>query len=106
MTRWLEQFEIKHVEMMRCIKSFYHLHAVWASMAAKSSQLGHAAFARQQASMFLDLHDNAKDLFAEKGEPRFVSMNDSTVVQTVRAFRNQELGWLYELARVGDRWSE
>jgi hypothetical protein len=98
MLQWLEEFELKHVEFLRCIKSFYSMHSIWDTIAKDSAEPGHAAFTRHQSNIYLDLHDDAKAWFTRKGEARFVNMQESTIVQTVRRFREQELGWLEALA--------
>ena len=76
------------------------MHTIWASLAAKSTGPGHAGFAREQSAKYLQLHDDTESRFSAKGEPRLVKITELTLVQTVREFRKQELGWLEELARV------
>jgi len=101
MQRWLEEFELKHVELRRTVQSFAVMSRVWAGIAAKAPSPGAAAFARKQASMYDDLHSDADVLLKEKGEKRFVNVADSDFVQAVQDFREQELGWLTELAGIG-----
>ena len=74
------------------------MHSVWDTLATKNSN-GYDGYARSQASIYLELHDNAKKLFAEKGEPRLLKMKESTIVQVVRKFREEELGWLSSYAQ-------
>jgi len=76
------------------------MHTTWESLAKNSVDPGHAAFARRQSYFYLKLHHDAESWFAWKGEERFVKTQDSTIVQTVRSFRQQELAWLEALAKV------
>jgi hypothetical protein len=102
MSRWLEEFELKHIEFIRCIRSFQTMHFAWAAMASKAVGAGRTAFARRQSTMYLDLHNEAKDWFARKGETRFVNLanyyDTTSFVDAVRQFRERELGWLIALA--------
>jgi hypothetical protein len=98
MQRWLEEFELKHVELKQCVKSFWTIHVIWSSVAAKATLPGEAAFARWQSAMYLDLHNDAKQWLIEKGLNRFVDVSESEFIQAVRDFREQELGWLNNLA--------
>jgi hypothetical protein len=101
MTRWLEEFKLKHVEMRQCIAYFYHMHTVWSSLASKSTNLGYQGFAGQQAEIYLGLHDNAELLFLKNGEPRLIAISETNLVKTVQDFRDQELAWLKQLACGG-----
>jgi hypothetical protein len=100
MHRWLEEFELKHTEFKRSIRAFHTMHTVWDTMASKSTLPGHAAFARRQSTIYLDLHNDAKSWFAEAGVPRFVNAADSDFVQELLSFREEELGWLNKLTGV------
>jgi hypothetical protein len=102
MHRWLEDFELKHIELRRCIKAFQTTHLAWDAMATKSTVPGHAAFARRQSAVYLALYEDAKSWFMEKGHPQFVTVSDSDFIQSVIDFRQQELGWLNKLARVSN----
>jgi hypothetical protein len=101
MMRWLEEFELKHIELIRCIRSFNKMHSVWEVMSKTVQKPGHAAFARRQSTIYVDLRNDAEKLFREKGEARFVSLglhDDSHLVDAVRQFRDAELSWLKQLA--------
>ena len=45
MMRWLEEYEIKHVEFDRCIKAYSTMSSVWMELADKHSHTGYRAFA-------------------------------------------------------------
>lgn len=106
--RWLEEFELKHIEFIRCIGSFNTMHSIWDTMANAATQPGPAAFARRQATVYCNLRDDAKRWFAQKGEQRFVSSiqdghggSATSLVKAVRQFREHELGWLARMAQSG-----
>jgi hypothetical protein len=101
--RWLEEFELKHMEFIRCIRSFNTMHTVWNAIGKKATKPGPAAFAFRQSTFYRDLHDDAKGWFIRKGERRFVQLVDGVdnvadFVRTARQFRKQELGWLTQMA--------
>jgi len=100
MMRWLEDFELKHVEIYRSIQFFHMMSKAWSSVASDYMPLGYSEFASRQSTLFSGLYDDAKKLFEEKGEPRFRNMTESTIVQIVRDFRKQELGWLSRMAGI------
>lgn len=66
MMRWLEEFELKHVEFMRSIKSFERMSSVWAELASKTPLPGNAAFARKQSETFKTLSKDASDWFSRR----------------------------------------
>jgi len=94
MTRWMEEFELKHVEMMRCIKSFSHICEVWKTLAHTSKNGGHAAYARRQSAIYFELHENAKALLAANGYENLRDMEESTLVEIIQRFRKEEMDWL------------
>jgi hypothetical protein len=98
MQRWLEEFELKHIEMRRCIESYQTMSLTWTTLATKSTLPGPAAFARRQAEIYNRLHSDALSLFMNKGEPCFVNTPQFGLVKAILNFREQELGWLTQLA--------
>lgn len=100
MERWLEEFELKHVEFMRCIKYFHTFSAIWNSLASNSSMPGMAAFSRRQSSLYWNLHSSAKEWFSKSAEPRFLAITEENLIRTILSFRQQELGWLTKYARL------
>jgi hypothetical protein len=103
MERWLEEFEMKHVELMRCIQFFNHMHSSWASAATKASNPHYSAFANRQSMIYTALHDDAQTWFTRIAAPHFSKLSEDNLVHTVRDFRKQELGWLTKLAQVSDK---
>jgi 23S rRNA A1618 N6-methylase RlmF len=97
MLRWLEELETKHAEFTRCILSFEAMTSAWKALSQKDQRENYAAFARRQAWIYQNLLDDTRELYVEKGETRFVSP-EGNLVDAVRAFRQNELGWLLELA--------
>jgi hypothetical protein len=103
MMRWLEEYELKHVEFQRCIESFRFMRVAWATLAAKSPEPGRAAFANRQSSVYRELQFDAEHLFKSKGLAEIVSCTTgdmNALVEVIREFRRKELGWLTELARA------
>ena len=93
MIRWMEEFELKHVDFMRCIKSFDTMRTVWSTMASKSSSLAAIAIARKESAKYSTLHEDASSLHAKTAEPRFRVMTEGTLVKIIQDFRDRELSW-------------
>jgi len=105
MMRWIEEYELKHVEFQRCIKSFRTMAGIWATLGDKSADPGRAAFARRQSTVYRELQTDAERLYHLKGLEEFVKCDPDdleTLLRTVREFRRKELGWLMELAKVSE----
>ena len=99
MLRWLEEFELKHIEFFQCIQTFQKLHLVFAESAKCEDRKGYATFARRQAAMYQDLQIQAKDLFGRVGEPRLTASDcESAMVVSIQLIRQNELTWLELLA--------
>lgn len=98
MQRWLEDFEMKHVEFMRSIKSFHTMYRTWDTLASNQVHPGKAGFSRQQSLMYLRLHDDAVERFEKVSEPRFKGITEKNVVEIISEFRRVELRWLEEIA--------
>jgi hypothetical protein len=96
MMRWLEEFELKHVEFVRCISSFRAMATAWGSIADGETRGGYAAFARHQSHIFCNLHDDAVRLFEKNAEPGLRAAKDD-LVEGIRKLRKRELGWLWKL---------
>lgn len=94
MMRWLEEFELKHVDFMRCIKSFEKMRSVWTDLAEKVLLPGERAFARKQAATYDYLQKDASEWFGKTAEPRFLNMTEETLIKTITDFRAKELSWL------------
>jgi hypothetical protein len=93
--RWLEEYELKHMEFIRCIKSFETMRALWGTMAKHHAKPGYAAFARRQASTYKDLRDDAISRFKHVGNPNLLARGDtSSFVQAVLGLREKHLSWL------------
>jgi hypothetical protein len=95
MLRWLEDFELKHVEFVRCIRYFESMHRAWTAMESSCpNSPGYAAFARRQSATFRALKEDAEVWFARAGAPRFVKLSGRSLAEELKAFRKQELEWL------------
>jgi hypothetical protein len=99
MMRWLEEFELKHMEFLRCIRSFDTLRSSWSSIEAKEAREAYAAYARRQADTYKRLHDQAQLLFKENAEPILYDSRDD-LVTALQDLRKHELGWLWRMAGV------
>ncbi|TFK32655.1 hypothetical protein BDQ12DRAFT_728501 [Crucibulum laeve] len=62
MQRWLEEWEIKQADFMRCIQSFSKMHEVWTELAARNSNDGHITYAKWKAVMYATM-ERGKTLF-------------------------------------------
>lgn len=94
MQRWLEEFEIKHIEFMRAIKSFSTMHDIWKSLASSTTHAGSASFARRQSYLYLDLCESMRRWFKDTAEPRFLNITEDNIIDTIQKFRADELDWL------------
>jgi hypothetical protein len=92
MMRWIEEFELKHAELARCIRSFDHMSHVWEELAEKDARSGYAEFGRRQASIYRKLCTDASNLFRTHGEEHFVD-SKTTLTDAISTFRKQELSW-------------
>jgi hypothetical protein len=93
MMRWLEEFELKHAEFTRCIKSFKHMQGVWESLASEASKPGYTPFALRQADMYHGLYQDAQQLFDKHGEANLVK-GSPTFMSAACMFQEKELAWL------------
>lgn len=92
--RWLEEFEMKHIDFMRSIKSFATMHLNWNELASQQVQPGKAAFARRQSLLYFRLYEDAKSRFDKTAEPRFKNLTEENLVEILMDFRRTELSWL------------
>jgi hypothetical protein len=97
--RWLEEFELKHVEFMRCIKSFETMRAIWGTISKRHDKPGYAAFAQRQADMYEDLRDDAISRFKHVANPRLLRGDIRSLTQAISEFRRDQLSWLFEAAK-------
>jgi hypothetical protein len=98
MMRWLEEFELKHVEFIRCINSFQTMATTWVVVAEKETRDGYAAYARLQSSIFHQLRQEAECLFQKNAEPGLrEARDDSNLLGGIQRLRKRELGWLWEM---------
>lgn len=92
----MEQFELKHVEFIRCMKYFDTMSSVWSNLALKAPHISEASFAKRQSFIYLTLHDDASKWFTKVAAPRFRSMTEDNMIQMVADFRHEELAWMEE----------
>lgn len=99
MERWLEEFEMKHIDFMRAMASFHKMHEVWATLSTKVTTAGSAAFARCQSWLYYELHTHTRAWFLQAAERRFLGITEENIVETIQKFRKEELGWLMKYGR-------
>jgi hypothetical protein len=93
----MEEFELKHAEFARCIRSFDYTSRSWETLAGTGdARPGYAEFARRQANHYRELCTGAQSLFEKHGEERFVHPK-TTLVDAVQDFREQELSWFKDI---------
>jgi hypothetical protein len=96
MMRWLEEFELKHAEFIRCINSFRTTAMTWATIAGEETRDGYAAFARHQSDIFHQLREESECLFQKNAEPGLWEARDN-LLEGIQKLRKQELAWLWKL---------
>ena len=72
MQRWLEEWEIRQADYLRCIRFFQTIAKVWQELVIICSdgntvQLGKNAYARKKAQMFTDMANHAIKLLTTEG---------------------------------------
>lgn len=92
----MEQFELKHIEFIRCIKYFDTMSSVWSNLGLKTPDASESSFAKRQSSTYLTLRDDASKWFFKVAAPRFRSMTENNMIQMVIDFRHEELAWMGE----------
>jgi hypothetical protein len=97
MMRWLEEFELKHVEFVRCITGFDAMMSAWSAVATKETREGYAAFARSRSDIYRRLRDQAEDLFQKNAEPHLLEFREN-LIKGIQTLRERELGWLWKMA--------
>ncbi|KAK0472410.1 hypothetical protein IW261DRAFT_1571030 [Armillaria novae-zelandiae] len=65
--RWLEQWEIKIAEFLRCIRSFDQYTTTWKALATTDKSLGFKQYALEKANMYTMLGARAKQEFETLG---------------------------------------
>jgi hypothetical protein len=63
MERWIEEVEIVEEEFRRLVRSCDTMSRTWISLAAASTKVGYAAYARQKADMFHKMAEDARNRF-------------------------------------------
>ena len=96
----MEEFELKHVEFARCIRSFDYTKDAWETLSAKCVRPGYGEFARRQADFYKKLHTDVQLLFEKYGEERLVK-HKATITDAIQDFRDQELSWFRALTSSG-----
>lgn len=100
MLRWLEEFELKHVEFTRAIANFKTMENAWQTLADGEIDGGRSAFSRRQANMYRVLHDDTKSTFMKVTLPRFSNPEGGDIMAALMVFRNDELSWIQQLASL------
>jgi hypothetical protein len=101
MLRWLEEFELKHVEFIRCIRSFRSHQDAWAAAAASSPRAGQAAFARRQSATYRRLKEEAEYYFKKAGTKELREPNEvSAIIEAVVKYREKHLGWFRQFVEI------
>jgi hypothetical protein len=92
MERWREQWEIKLIEFLRCIRSFSTMADTWTALATKQQSKSHQAYAKKSASMYLGLRAEVEAalITCQKKEPTVYKPGES-VVQYIIRHRQTEL---------------
>lgn len=72
MRRWLEEWEIRQADYLRCIRYFQTMAQIWQGLVTICSddnlvQLGKNAYARKKAQMYTDMANHAIELLTTEG---------------------------------------
>ena len=78
MLRWLEEYERKQAQFMRCIRSFSRMAKIWLQLADNSEHPnpGYGAHARKTASRYQKLCHDARQRFSAAGYKHRVDSMD------------------------------
>ncbi|KAK0211996.1 hypothetical protein IW262DRAFT_1467410 [Armillaria fumosa] len=82
--RWLEQWEIKIAEFLRCIRSFDKYAEMWAQLARKpenKNRPGYEAYAREKVHMYSSFAKRAQLEFINLGYERALNRKEGETVQ-------------------------
>lgn len=102
MMRWLEEFELKHVELIRCITGLRSTEKVWEALAKANTDQGYTAFARRQSSIYRGLHDDAVAVFDRVATPA-LHKSEGEILLAIQTFHHDELRWFRQLLEEEDR---
>ncbi|TFK35116.1 hypothetical protein BDQ12DRAFT_726248 [Crucibulum laeve] len=87
MQRWLEEWEIKQADFMRCIRSFSKMHEVWTELATRNSNVGHITYAKQKVVMYATMEREAKHRFALVGYGDRILKEDEILADLIQKDR-------------------
>ena len=93
MERWREQWEIKLVEFVRCIKSFSTTADTWTELASEHPSPSYAIYARKKSAVYRQMCHNVETSFAsvQVGEPTSYRRGEDIVAYIIR-HRQTEIG--------------
>ncbi|KAF8966729.1 hypothetical protein BDZ97DRAFT_1756333 [Flammula alnicola] len=86
MQRWQEEWEIKQVEFLRCIRYFEQMSITWNELATRSSG-GKAAYAKKKSAMFHEMTTHARNLFMHAGYSDLLNLDGPALVNHFRKVR-------------------
>ncbi|RXW19693.1 hypothetical protein EST38_g6158 [Candolleomyces aberdarensis] len=97
MERWREQWEVKLVEFLRCIRSFDTMSQTWTTLATRQSSSSYAAFARKKALMYKQMAGDVQTAFRgiQLKEPTIYSPGEN-IVQFIVRHRRVELSQFHQ----------
>lgn len=91
MKRWQEEWEIKKVEFLRCIRSFEHMSRCWADLSKIHDTVGsagHASYAKRQAAMYCQMERDTRKLLDDAGYSELLTLKDNkAIVKHIQAER-------------------
>ena len=65
MQRWLEEWETRQADLLRCIRSFETMSETWTKLAGQQNSQAYTISARKRARMYSKLAVNARAHFKE-----------------------------------------
>ncbi|KAF6746393.1 hypothetical protein DFP72DRAFT_1152449 [Ephemerocybe angulata] len=96
MERWREQWEVKLIEFLRCIRSFTKMSDVWKSLSDRSSDTSYAIYANKKSAMYMQMAGNVKVSFLslQSDEPT-TYIEGENLVEYITRHRELEIGLMH-----------
>ena len=105
MYRAIEQVEAKHAEFERVIQYHNTLSCVWTRLAEESNEPGEAAYARQNAAVYVSLHEATKNVYNDPKLAAVLANRAGTFVERAVSYRQELLSWMLEAGMVSEEIS-
>ncbi|KAF6748307.1 hypothetical protein DFP72DRAFT_760226, partial [Ephemerocybe angulata] len=93
MERWREQWEIKLVEFLRCIRSFTKMSDVWKTLSDRTSDMSYAIYANKKSAMYMQMAGDVKaSLKSLQSDEPTTYIDGEDLVRYITRHRELEIG--------------